>query len=424
MLSALPCQAGESGSGVLTLSEGIRIATDQNRLVRMAKFEREGAFADTLVARSRLLPTVSGSVSQTFLAYRPGVFINSTAVPTADRSSFAFGLSVHQTIYDFGANRSVYDASHASLEAREIDIIRIRNLVALDFIITYCDLLEAEKMVTVVQRECEALESHLAVARSLYEEGAITKNDLLQAGVRLSDAKQRLLTQSNLRHLTASRINTILARPLAEKVMVQDISGDVKQDGDLEGAWAAAEQQRTELGIIDRELRIVDLQETAKKAEFYPNIFGEGGYSFVENPFQVNEDNWSLFFGLNVSLFSGGRTKAEVMKLRYRREQLQEERRKIRDDILREVEKGYLDMKNARDKISVAGLAVSQAEENLRINRVKYEEGVGTATDVLDAIALRSLAETNYHRAVYDLRRSHGALLYATGTDLAKYEGW
>ncbi|HWR89513.1 MAG TPA: TolC family protein, partial [Dissulfurispiraceae bacterium] len=326
MLSALPCQAGESGSGVLTLSEGIRIATDQNRLVRMAKFEREGAFADTLVARSRLLPTVSGSVSQTFLAYRPGVFINSTAVPTADRSSFAFGLSVHQTIYDFGANRSVYDASQASLQAREIDIARIRNLVALDFIIAYCDLLEAEKMVTVVQRECEALESHLAVARSLYEEGAITKNDLLQAEVRLSDAKQRLLTQSNLRHLTASRINTILARPLAEKVMVQDISGDVKQDADLEGAWAAAEQQRTELGIIDRELRIVDLQETAKKAEFYPNIFGEGGYSFIENPFQVNEDNWSLVFGLNVSLYSGGRTKAEVMKLRYRREQLQEER--------------------------------------------------------------------------------------------------
>jgi len=42
--------------------------------------------------------------------------------------------------------------------------------------------------------------------------------------------------------------------------------------------------------------------------------------------------------------------------------------------------------------------AVKQAEENLRITRVKYEEGIGTGTEVLDAVSLLSVAGTNQYR--------------------------
>jgi len=70
-------------------------------------------------------------------------------------------------------------------------------------------VLESEKMIAVAQKEVERLESHLNVARNLFNEGVITKNDLLQAGVRLSDARQRLLTFRNARAINASRINNI-----------------------------------------------------------------------------------------------------------------------------------------------------------------------------------------------------------------------
>jgi outer membrane protein TolC len=62
--------------------------------------------------------------------------------------------------------------------------------------------------------------------------------------------------------------------------------------------------------------------------------------------------------------------------------------------------------------------AIRQAEENLRINKVRYEEGVGTATDVLDAISLFTLAHKNYYKALYDMKRAYAGLLYATGEDL------
>jgi outer membrane protein TolC len=63
--------------------------------------------------------------------------------------------------------------------------------------------------------------------------------------------------------------------------------------------------------------------------------------------------------------------------------------------------------------------AVGQAEESLRINKVRYEEGIGTATDVLDAITLLTTSETNYYRAVYELKRAEAGFMYAVGRDLA-----
>jgi outer membrane protein TolC len=63
---------------------------------------------------------------------------------------------------------------------------------------------------------------------------------------------------------------------------------------------------------------------------------------------------------------------------------------------------------------------VGQAEENLRINRVRYEEGAGTATEVLDAVTLLTTAETNQHRALYDFRRAEASVFYSTGRDLVE----
>jgi outer membrane protein TolC len=121
---------------------------------------------------------------------------------------------------------------------------------------------------------------------------------------------------------------------------------------------------------------------------------------------------------MNLNLFSGGSTKAEVSKIIYRREQLLEQKRKLMDDIRLEVERSYLDLKNALEKTQVTKDAVNQAEENLRIHKIRYGEGIGTSTDVVDAITLLTTAETNYYRAVYELRRAQAELQYAMGLDL------
>jgi outer membrane protein len=405
-------------NNVITLPEGLRRATDNNHLIKIASISKDIASADTSAARSGLLPSINASLNQTYLASQPGARFGSVKAFLAEKDSLSYGIDIYQTIYDFGANLSRYEASKTVLDVTKLDIVRIKNLVALDFINAYFDLLETEKMVLVAQEEAERFESHLKVAQSLYDEGVITRSDLLQAEVMLSDAKQRLLTMKNRRSFNSSNINNILARPIYAPVQVVDVPTGTSEVVELEKAWDMAEKERSEIKIIDNRLRVLDFQETAARSGYYPTLFAQGGYNYKENRYEFPSENWSLILGVNLNVFRGGSTKAEVSKVLYQRQQLLEQKRKLIDDIKLEVEKNYLDLKNALEKIQVTKDAVGQAEENLRINRIRYEEGVGMSTDVVDAITLLTTAETNYFRAVYELQRARAGLQYAIGLDL------
>lgn len=405
-------------NNVITLPEGLRLATDNNHLIKIASISKDIAAADTSAARSGLLPSINASLNQTYLARQPGARFGSVKAFLAEKDSLSYGIDIYQTIYDFGANLSRYEASKTVLDVTKLDIVRIKNLVALDFINAYFDLLETEKMVLVAQEEAERFDSHLKVAQSLYDEGVITRSDLLQAEVMLSDAKQRLLTMKNRRSFNSSNINNILARPIYAPVQVVDVPAGTSEVVELEKAWDMAEKERSEIKIIDNQLRVLDFQETAARSGYYPTLFAQGGYNYKENRYEFPSENWSLILGVNLNVFSGGSTKAEVSKVLYQKQQLLEQKRKLIDDIKLEVEKNYLDLKNALEKIQVTKDAVGQAEENLRINEIRYEEGVGMSTDVVDAITLLTTAETNYYRAVYELQRARAGLQYAIGLDL------
>ena len=407
---------------VLTLPEGLKLVTENSRTIKMSRYDEKMSEADTLIALSRLLPEVNASGGYTSQAHQPTAIFGPQQVPISEKDFLTYSLSIQQTLYDFQKNASRYQASKKMLNAKKIDATRTRNLVAIDFVLVYLDLLEAENLVKVSEKEVERLESHLHDAKSLYEEGVITKNDLLQAEVKISDARQRLLTAKNLRAVTASQLNNALVRPLTADIQVEDVRESPARfvEADMGKAWEVAEKQRPEILIAEETLKALDLEKKATQAEFFPRLFVKGGYDYTENRYQVYEGNWSVTLGMGMNLFQGGRTRAELKKNESQRSRLVEEKNKLVDDIKLEVEKYLLNLRTAKERVDVTRDAVQQAEENLRINRVKYEEGAGTATDVLDAVTLLTVAETNNYKSVYDLRRAEAAVLYAIGTDLSE----
>ncbi len=402
----------------LSLSEGLKILTAENRLVRIREQEEKTSEADTLVARAKLLPNVYGSAGQSYLNHPPTVRINNLSAPTAQENYYAYTAAVQQLLFDFMGTVSQYKSTLALLDTKRLDTKRTRNLVSLDFASLYFDALESEKLIAVAEKETESLKAHLQVANDLYGAGVITKNDLLQAEVKLSDAKQKLLTAQNLRRINGARINTMLARPATSPVDLTEPSRVASEAVSLETAGDTAEKERPEVQIVDTTLKALGFEETARKSEYYPRFLAQGAYNYTENKYQVYEGIWSLNLLMNISLFSGGSTKAELDKIKSRRMTLAIQRKKLVEDIRLELEKYYLDLANARERIEVTKSAVAQAEENLRINKVRYAEGVGLALDVTDAIALQALAETNYYKARYDYSRSEAGYTYAIGKDL------
>ncbi len=88
------------------------------------------------------------------------------------------------------------------------------------------------------------------------------------------------------------------------------------------------------------------------------------------------------------------------------------------DAVNLDVRTNYLGLREAEKRIDTTHLAVSQAEEDYRIAQLRYMNGVGTNTDVLDAQVALTDAKTNYLQALYDYNTCKTDLETAIGVPM------
>ncbi len=403
----------------LTLGEGLKLAVEKGRDVSVARSDEEAARAAVSLARSPWLPFVDIYGRQTWLQYQPEAKTPFGPFPTAQDHFLTYGVKATQLLYDFGKTSSSIDAAKFGLKAREIETQRTRNQTARDFIIAYLDLLEADKLLTVSKEEVQLYEAHKKDSEAMYGAGVVTKNEVLQAEVTLADSRQRSVSAENLRSIRASKINSLLLKPLNDDVQVEEVRAAPATGITLEQAWSAAEAESSDLKDLDAKIASREENLRSLRADYLPTIYLSGGYEYSENRYMVHQDNWSLIAGVNVNLSSGGASSSRIDMALSEVRSLKLTRDKLLDGVRLDVKAAYLDLQSSSQKIEVAKTAVAQAEENLRLQKLRYREGVGTATDVLDAVTLLTTAESNTWKALYSFKRAEAALLYSMGRDLA-----
>jgi len=419
LIAAVLALFAPSAAQALSLQEGLRVVTEQGRDVAVARAEEDMARKSVSLARAPWLPSLDLYAQETWLRYQPAVKVPVGSFYTSQDQFLTYGLRATQLLYDFGKTSSSITTAKENLRARETGTFRTQNRSALDFLYAYYDLLEADDLLKVAQEEVVRYEAHKKDAEARMKAGVITRNEVLQADVVLADSKQRFLTAENNRSLRASRVNSVLLRPLNEPVQPAVVTETPSLPSSLEEAWAAAEKENPDLRDLDARVGAREASVSTVRAEYLPTIFVSGGYEYSENEYQVHQDNWSLVAGVKVNLFSGGATDARVGMAKSELLGLKVTRDRVLDAVRLDAKASWLDVEVSRKKIEVALSAVAQAEENLRLARLRYKEGVGTATEVTDAVTLMTTAETNAAKATYALRRAEATLLHVMGRDLA-----
>lgn len=407
----------------LTLEEGLKIVADTGRDAKIAMFHEDAARSNVRLSRSGLFPQIDAYANQTWLQYQPISKLGSQLAPTANDRFLTYGVSATQLLYDFGKTFSSIDAAQYALKAKQIETQRTRNREALDFIIAYYDLLEAEKLLQVAQEDVQRYEAHKKDADARYSGGVVTRNEVLEADVKLADSRQRSLIADNLRSFRASRLNSLLLRPLNEPVQPEDVTHVPSTGISLEQAWITAEAESPEIRVIDAGIMGQEESVKALRSGYFPSLFLQGGYQYQENDYVLHQDNWSLIAGVTINLSSGGATSARIAVSKAELLSLKLTRDKIIDSVRLDVKNAHLDLESSSQRIDVMKTSVAQAEENLRLQRLRYQEGVGTAIEVLDALTLLSTSQTNWWRAKYDFVRAEAGLLYAMGRELTSAYG-
>jgi len=418
-LAPLPGHSGEAPRS-LNLKEALGLAWKANPTLQVSRLEELIADQEVVRARSRFLPQVRSEVNQTFYdnptqikVMTPG---NPTvSFPTTNKNFWTSRLTVDQTIFDFWARSSRYQAAVLGQSATRLDTSQVRDNIFLLVCQGYFRVLRGEKLVTVARQEVVLLQDQLRDATNLYEFGVTTYNDVLQAEVALADAKQRLITAKNDVTNAKSALNKLMGLPIPTLISLAEEKDLASSPLELEQASELAVKQRSDLKASASRIEQGGKGVTQAQAQHLPRFYAQTGHFWQENRYWVNNSQWFAILGFQWSLFTGLDTRAQVRQAREKMEQLRVKRQDLSDQVRLDVQTAYLGVKETAERIRVTEKAVTQGEENLRLNQERYREKVGTATEVLDALTLLTRTRVNFYNARYDHQLSKAQLLWAVG---------
>lgn len=403
-----------------TLQQALDAALAVDRGLKAAR-ENTAAAASLLdAAKSARLPGVSLEAGYTALSHAPAaqaeLFGTSVRLPLAQKESRAYRAATTLPLYTSGRIRSGIDSATALLDAAQLGEAGNAQDLRLRVAEAYVTVLRAMRGFAVAESHVASLAAHARDVGNLHEQGLVARNDLLSAGVSLADARQKAIQEGNGLDLAHAAYNRLLGRPLDQAVSLVELLPETADDP-LPALTERALAQRTELAALAQQIRALRHQASGVRAETAPQVALNAGYGFQENRRQVHEEQWSATLGLRWSLFDGGVTRYRAGAVERQAAALAEQQDELASLIALQVRQAWLDVQETRQRTGVTQSAIAQAQENLRVVRDRYANGLSTHTEVLDAETLRVNSETNHARAIYDavlaglrLKRATGAL--------------
>lgn len=397
----------------LSLRDCLDQARQNNPTLKVAAHDKAVAAEDVKIAGSTRLPRIDLQAGYTAQLEPQAVKIGPTTAET-QQADYAFaGLNIYQTLYDFGRTGSRREQALLRAKAISSGYGNLEQDVALQVIRGFYAILREDKLVQVARDEMTQRGQHLQVAKSLYEEGVTTRNDLLQAEVKLSGSRQKLLATTNNLNNAWLLLNYLTGNPSSRRANLTE--NPLGSDPAVDDGASLPTEGRQDIQAQRAVIRAGEAALNEVRSGFYPEIYLKASIDYMQNDKVVEQSIASATVGLKVNLYDGMATTA---RQRQAVDQLQRERERLKElesTVLLELQMARNDMNVARERIETTRDAIRQGEENLRINRDRYQAQVGTATDVVDAQTLLSQVKSDYYQALFDHQVARARVLRAAG---------
>lgn len=389
---------------VFTLEECIKIALERNLQIHSAMQGVIGSDFRRKQALTNFFPR--WTVQYSITGFNSPTSIGFTGFGGTSRDVHNFNTGISQTLFSGGLILANYRLEKLGIDISKTDVETIKRDIVLDVKEGYFNILRAEKFLIVAQQQVKQFEAHLEVTKAFFDVGIVPKNDVLQAEVKLANARQTLIKAENDLALAKSSFNILLRRDIDAPLQVKDILEYKPFHISFEESLKEALKERPEIKNAD--LRVEQALESVKiaKSSFFPTVTLTGNYTRVSDEpslmGDLRSERWTIQALATFTIWDWGKRAYEVGEAKVKVTQAQDAKTQLVESIILELKNAYLNMIVAEKNISVAEKAIEQAEENLRMNEERYKYQVATATDVLDAVTLLAQARVNYYSALSD----------------------
>jgi outer membrane protein len=409
-------------------NRGARAAADNQRAVAAGALR---GVLPALGADASLLRTTDPINAFGFSLKQRGVsmasFNPATLNDPAAITNYAAGLTLQQPLVNADAWAGLRAArAAAAASASQADWTRITTRA--NVVQAFYGAVVASEMAATMRAAERAATEHVRAAELAATNGLVTRSDALLARVRAGDVMTQRLEGESRARMARAQLAVLLgapgdtafvlpdALPIADARLSVGASGAVRADDRAtSGSGLRADVRAAELA---REAARLDRQRAS--ASMLPRLNGFARYEWnAPDRVAAGKPMWTLGAMLSWSPFGGGAEWADRQGATARARGAEVQVEGARAAAALERQQADESWRVALARVAIADTSVQQSDEALRIVRRKYEGGIATISELLDAAAANTQARLMRADARFQLIAAAAARLQAWGGDPA-----
>lgn len=389
--------------------------------------------------KSAGLPQVNASAGYTDYLQIPGSYVKNFLGGQPEYLFFRFSQK-YSANASIGMNQLLFDGTYfLGLRAAKDYVDLSQTMVSKSRADLHMNVAKAYLLALTTAKNIELINSNIAVIEksyndisALFEQGFAEKLDVQRLQLALSNLKVQKQKLENAVTITQNLLKLQMGMDVNTVLTLTDDLETVNSTIPLADASANAfnVKNRIEHRILTQSIGLSYMDERRYKLGYYPSLVGFVQHQRVSNR---SDFNWfqsnltpnndfipSTVWGLNLAIpvFDGLRKHSQIQDVRLRRE-------KTLNDLRFFENAANMEFNNARTNYEVNLRQAAELKLNMDLAKeiydkanIKFNEGVGSSLEIVQAETELKTAQTNYMNALYDLAISKLEFKKSTGSDL------
>jgi outer membrane protein TolC len=409
----------------LTISEAVKRGLEANLGPISANNEARVARAQRLQALSALLPNLAAAASNTVTQVNLAAYGFQFKTPPG----FAFSIPTVVGPYNYSQltgtlSQSVYDpvqirnwrSSKASERASVLSAKDARETVVLAVAGSYLQTVATAARIASQKAEVENAQAIYNQAQVRKAAGTNARIDVTRSQVELQTEEQRLSSlEADYRKQLIALARLIGLPQDRELVLSENLSPNLPPLPVAEETIREAWNKRADLDAAAAQIRAAELALSAARAERLPSVSLSGDYGVMgPNPASTH-GVFSVTGTVNVPIWQGGRTSADIDQAQTTLHQHQAEFADLRSRVEQEVRDAWIEYQTAIGQVKLAENNQGLARDTLAQARDRFAAGVANTVEVVQAQQQVASAESDYISSLFSLNLANLSLQRATG---------
>lgn len=406
-------EAAAAGSGDYDLATAWRAALRNDPSYQAAISEREAGQTNRAMGRAGLLPQVSASLGRTRI---DGTLDSPTAAGTVvtenlDYMSKTNEIRATQSVFNWsriaeyrqGHARADYSLAVFDTRAKDTSVRLVNR---------YFQTLLAYENVVLARNNLEANEKHIVAAQRRFDSGEGTITDVRETSSRRDLSRAELIQRQDALVVARRELQEMVGVSPRTLAALTPKFSPRPLDPPTQADWLAmAMASNAEIRTGEEGLRVAEREIDRNFGGHLPSVDLVASRRVVERETisTRNQDSATTSVGVQVNLpiFSGGLTSAQVDQARHNRDRARSELQATRERIAVEVTRQYQGVVSGTDRIRALEVAVKSTADALFAVERGYQAGTRSVVDILDAQeqVYRSQLELTQARLEYVLAR-------------------